>query len=866
MNIDDLKNIFEKEFKDYIVGIKLINNKNAEFDDFEFYNKELNEYLNSRNFKLYKHQAEALNLLYKNKNLIVTTPTASGKSHIFRLYIIDNILKYPNKTFLLIYPLRALLYDQYEKFEELIKDFENYTNKKLNIKMKFILGDLTYSEKEKIIRERPNLILTTIDNLHLYILKNHDKLFYFFRNLDLIVVDELHSYRGVFGTNAAYTFRRLVRLLKYFYKNNNFKILTLSATLRNPIEFAKNMFDLDFELIDKDYSNKYRKYIICLDPKSSSSRLLLKRSIRILLENNIKSLIFIESKKGVELLRLESQDLDKYNKIYTYKASYLREKRKEIEQKFKSGEYLILLTTSALELGIDIGEIRSVVNYGIPRDGISSIIQRFGRSGRISDSIDIMIFKKDALDFYYSTNINEFLDRIEKNKLDNIPLNLDNEKVIKRHLKYLINEFGRIDKSILNDLEKKYLEELEKENIVSKIKDLLFGKEYYKLNTQVIYSGLRNISDKVYYIVDLTKEEEEMIKRIKRKEGLIRIINMLKGKGKILEEMDEPAFYDYLLPGMVYYSSGKSIRITDYYNIDNVTFVFFRPEFSNIETSPIYYEDVKIINTIDKKVINDWEIYLGEIKVKKEFVGYIEKYKMGENYVQNINYYEKSINYEFNTKAIWIVIPERYQRELESIYYNFFLDKLKKYIEKKKYNINVDEILNFSSTISKDFFYEKYRGLASKKIKEIIGEFLERNYGIKDNILIFLVKKIVDYESSFRSGLHAIEHNIIKISPVVTFVDSQELGGYSYPIHPQTNKPTIFIYEGYESGVGLAEILYNNIEKLIKKSIISLNKCKCLDGCPRCVYSPKCGNYNEYLDKYSGRFIYKIFLNTKKSN
>ncbi|MFP3132466.1 MAG: Zn-binding domain-containing protein, partial [Candidatus Nanopusillus sp.] len=286
----------------------------------------------------------------------------------------------------------------------------------------------------------------------------------------------------------------------------------------------------------------------------------------------------------------------------------------------------------------------------------------------------------------------------------------------------------------------------------------------------------------------------------------------------------------------------------------------------NIETSPIYYEDVKIINTIDKKVINDWEIYLGEIKVKKEFVGYIEKYKMGENYMQNINYYEKSINYEFNTKAIWIIIPERYQRELESIYYNFFLDKLKKYIEKKKYNINVDEILNFSSTISKDFFYEKYRGLASKKIKEIIGEFLERNYRIKDNILVFLVKKIVDYESSFRSGLHAIEHNIIKISPVVTFVDSQELGGYSYPIHPQTNKPTIFIYEGYESGVGLAEILYNNIEKLIKKSIISLNKCKCLDGCPRCIYSPKCGNYNEYLDKYSGRFIYKIFLNTKISN
>ncbi|MGC9133379.1 MAG: DEAD/DEAH box helicase [Nanopusillaceae archaeon] len=860
MNIDDIKNKFVEEFKDHIVGIKLIENKDPIFEDFKFKNKELNDYLNSINFKLYKHQVEGLNLLYNNKNVIVTTPTASGKSHIFRLYIIDNILSYPNKTFLLIYPLRALLYDQYEKFDQLIKDFENFSGKKLNIKMKFILGDLTYSEKEKIIRERPNLILTTIDNLHLYLLKNHDKLFYFFKNLDLIVVDELHSYRGVFGTNSAYTFRRLIRLLKYFYKNNNFKILTLSATLKNPIEFAKKMFNLDFELIDKDYSKRYKRYIIAIDPKHSNSRLILKRAVRILLENNIKSLVFIESKKGVELLKFNITDIDKENKIYTYKASYLREKRKEIEEKFKNNEYLILITTSALELGIDIGEIKSVLNYGIPRDGISSVIQRFGRSGRISDGLNIMVFKKDALDFYYSTNIKEFFDRIEKNKLDNIPLNLDNEKIVKKHLLYLINEFGRIDENILNDIEKKYLKELENNGIVKKIKDPLFGKEYYKLNNQVIYSGLRNISDKIYYIVDLNKEEEEMIRRIKKKESLIRIINMLKGNRKILEEVDEYAFYEYLLPGMVYYSAGKTIRITDYYTINNITFVFFRPEVPYIETQPIYYEDVKIINTIDKKNVNDWEIYLGEIKVRKEYIGYIEKYKSGEEYLQNINYYDRSIVHEFNTKAIWIVIPEEYKKA-EDLYINYFKEKLEKYLKEKIYNIEIGEIYNFASTINKDYFYDKYRGLASKKIKEIIEEYLERNYKIKDKKLIFLIKKIVDYQSSFKSGLHAIEHNIIKISPIVTYIDSQELGGYSYPIHSQTNKPTIFIYEGYESGVGLAEILFNNIEKLIKKSVKSLFSCKCLDGCPRCIYSPKCGNYNEYLDKYSGRFIYKIFLN-----
>ncbi|BBL45465.1 ATP-dependent DNA helicase Hel308 [Nanobdella aerobiophila] len=863
MYIKDIKEKIEDELKDYIIDSKHLDKKDPLYQDFKFNNKEINEYLNYINFKLYKHQADALELLYKNKNLIITTPTASGKSHIFRLYIMDNIISHPSRTYLLIYPLRALLYDQYEKFEELIKNFEEYTGKKLNIKMRFILGDLTYNEKEKIIREKPNLILTTIDNLHLYLLKNHDKLFYFFKNLDLIVVDELHSYRGVFGTNSAYTFRRLIRILKYFYKNNIFKVLSLSATLKNPTDFAKKMFDLDFELIDQDYSKRYDRYIISIDPKSSNSRLILRKIIRILLENQLKSLVFIESKKGVELLKNDINEIDKYNKIYPYKASYLKNKRREIEYKFKNNEYIILLTTSALELGIDIGDISTVVNYGIPKDGISSVIQRFGRSGRLSEGLNIMIFKKDALDFYYSNNIKEFFNRIEKNKIDNIPLNLDNEKIIKKHLLYSINEFNRLDKDILSDIEKKYLEDLEKNDLITKIRDPIFGKEYYKIKENIVYSGLRNISDKIYYIVDVDKEEE-IIKRVKRRDSLIRMVNMLKGKGKVLEEMDEYAFYEYLLPGMVYYSGGKSIRIRDYYSIDNINFIFFRPELPYIETEPVFYEDVKIINTIGSKKIKDWDVYIGEIKVKKEYIGYIEKYRSGNDFMQNIKYYDKTIIHEFNTKAIWIILPEDYTKS-ENIYNEYFKEKLEEYIKNKNYNIDTGEIYNFASTINKDFFYEKYRGLATKKIKEIIEDYLNKNYNIKDKILEFLIKKIIDYQASFRSGIHAIEHNIIKISPIVTFVDSQELGGYSYPIHNQTNKPTIFIYEGYESGVGLSEILYNNIEKLIDRSIKSLYSCKCIDGCPRCIYSPKCGNYNEYLDKYSGRFIYKIFLNSKQS-
>lgn len=856
-----MKEIVEKikeELKDFIVGIDLIEEKEPFFEEFKFKNNILNEFLKNIDIKLYKHQKDALELLYNGKNTVVTTSTASGKSLIFRLYIIDNLLSYPNKTFLLIYPLRALLYDQLEKLEELIKNFENFYNKKINANIKIFLGDLKSKDKEKMIKERPNIILTTTDNLHLYLLKNHEKINYFLKNLDLIVVDELHSYKGIFGTNSSYVFRRLIRLLKYYYKNNYFKILALSATLSNPKEFAEKMFGEKFELINNDYSRRYKRYLIAIDPGSTNSRILLKKIIRILLENNIKSLVFIESRKGVELSKLYLDDLPNKDKIYTYKATYSREVRREIENKFKNGDYTILLTTSALELGIDIGDVKCVVNYGIPYDGISSILQRFGRSGRTSEGLNIIIFKKDSLDFFYSSNIKLFFDKIKKGKIEDVPLNLNNEKIVKNHLIYLIKEFGRLDISLLSDYERKILEKIEDIKIN---KDPFFGKYFASYEKPVIYTGLRNISDDIYYLLE--DIDENMIKRIKKRDTAIKIVNIMKSEGKIIEEMDNNGFFEYLLPGMVYYSRGKILRIKDYYKVENIGFVFSSIEYYFTETLPIVTEDVDIIEYYKNKKYGDFDIYYGKIKVVKEYLGYIEKYKVGENVYQNINYYDKTIKNEFITKSIWITIPEDYY-EIEKEHYNIFRSKLEKYINRKNYKIDINNIINFVSTINKEYIYEKYRGLTTKFIKDTINDFLKKYYNIEDKKLVFLLKKLVDSSTSFREGLHAIEHNIIKVSPIVTHIDSKELGGYSYPKHPMTGKPTIFIYEGFENGVGLSEILFEKIEELIKYSINILRSCKCLDGCPKCILSPKCGNYNEFLDKYAGRLIYRRFLKSIK--
>ncbi|MEM4757874.1 MAG: DEAD/DEAH box helicase [Nanopusillaceae archaeon] len=858
--MDKIIENLKQEFNDLIVGIKKIERKDPIFEDFKFFNDEIIEFLNKIDIKLYKHQKESLELLYNGKNVVVTTPTASGKSHIFRLYIIDNYLKNQNKTYLLIYPLRALLYDQFEKFQALINQFNSISKKKINLKFGILLGDLSYREKEKIIKDKPNVILTTIDNLHLFLLKNHGKMYYFFRNLDLIVVDELHSYRGVFGTNSAYVFRRLINLLSYLYKNNFFKFLALSATLKNPSNFAKKLFNLDFYVVDEDYSKRYDKWVIGIDTKNVGPKVILKRLIRVLLDKDIKSLVFLESKKGVEKYKMLIEDLEKSNLVFTYKASYLKDIRKEIEKKFKNNEYKILITTSALELGIDIGDVTAVANYGIPRDGIFSLIQRFGRSGRTSDGLNIIIFKKDALDLYYSSNFDELFEKIKRNDIEELPINLNNEKIREKHLLYMIQEFGRFPLDLLEEKDKKLLDKLIEKGYVRVIKDSLFGKEYLIPIKKVIYSGLRNISDKVYYLIDMS--DYEIIKNLKKEESAFKIVNMLKSKGRIIEEIDEAAFYEYLLPGMVYYSLGKSYRSISLNSVGNINFVIVQREESGIETEPVYNEEVRIIEKYNEKNIGDWKINLGLIEVNREYLGYLEKIKYGEDYIQNIIYYEDTIKRKFTTKAIWIEIPKEYEK-IEREYLENLKKKISKLISEKKYDVSFEELYNFSTTVVKDYFYDKYRGLASRKIKEIVENFL-KDLKIKDKKLVFYIKKLIDFQAAFRSGLHAIEHNIIKISPIVTYIDSKELGGFSYQIHFQTQKPTIFIYEGFENGVGLAEIIFENIEKLLKKSRESLISCKCLDGCPKCILSSKCGNFNEYLDKYSARLIYKKFFENMK--
>ncbi|AIJ04950.1 DEAD/DEAH box helicase domain protein [Methanocaldococcus bathoardescens] len=866
-----------------ILKIYKIPEKKGRFSNFKFKNKEVNELINALGFKLYLHQVKALKYLYNKKDVVVTTSTASGKSEIFRLAIFDNFLSNPNDRYLLIYPTRALINNQYEKFSMENELFYKITNKR--VKAEILTGDVSLEKRKEILKDKPNVLFTTPDMLHYQILKNHESYSWLLKNLKLLVVDELHVYRGVFGTNMVYVFKRLLKLLEKL--NNNPQILCLSATLRNPKEFAKLLFNRDFEVVDKSYNPSSRKYLTILEPKNLDNKQLLRRLIENLINNNIKTLVFFDTRKETEKLMRFLLNSNVFNRISTYKGTLPKYIREEVEEKFKNGEILGLLTTNALELGIDIGDLDAVINYGIPPDGIFSLIQRFGRAGRRNrEALNIIILRKDGLDYYYKENLNELYEKIRKGIIEYMPVNVTNRFVAKKHLHYLISELKIINWEELNDFEKEIAKELEKEGKVKIYKNLITNKIEIKIVKEPTYSSIRTASDESYYLIlDKPWIKNKLLN--KNQNEILKFINWLKIKGYVIEEVDKDEYFRSLLPGMPYFSRGRLFIAKDKLSFGKFNFIFADELdiFWDVEAQQKKEEEIDILDIYHKKNYKGIDIYHGKLRVRKIYSGFIVKGKNIDNFYQELlslkdngildaeielfkdffglNFisvrFKKEIIRDFETDGIWYVFPDNIRDVANEEFFEFL-----NVIEEDDLAISIYR----DRKLSRKELFPIYLGATTHYIKNVIKNRVKKHLNVKKDtkkveLLTYKIKKLIDSKDGIVGGLHAIEHNIIKITPIFTYIDSREIGGYSYERfnkNPFKDKAVIFIYDGNEGGFGLAEILYENAERLLNKSLEHLKNCNCIDGCPLCIYSTKCGTFNEFLDKWQAIRILKKLI------
>ena len=363
--------------------------------------------------RLYSHQAQALHAAWAGPT-IVTTGTASGKSMCFQLPTLDVLCRDAKARALYLYPSKALAQDQARALHAFGVD---------RVRQAIYDGD-TPREQRSAIRRRANVVLTNPDMLHVGILPNHRAWADFLSNLALVVVDEAHVYRGVFGSHVGNVLRRLRRVADAYGTEPRFVLA--SATIANPDELAERLTGLDdFTVIDEDGSPGNHRTIAMWNPPITDEKLATRRSplaeaadlLAELVSQGARTIVFMKSRKAVELMAkfatLALEDMghgELAQRIAPYRAGYTAQQRREIEHRLVEGELLGVVSTDALELGIDIGSLDAAICVTFPGT-VASLRQMWGRAGRRGRGLAVYVAGEDALDQFFCRHPDEFLDR-----------------------------------------------------------------------------------------------------------------------------------------------------------------------------------------------------------------------------------------------------------------------------------------------------------------------------------------------------------------------------------------------------------------------------------------------------------------------
>ena len=387
--------------------------------------------------ELYSHQVEAIDAALGGRHVVVATPTASGKSLCFHLPVLNALISDAEATSLFIYPTKALSRDQEHNLRELMSDAG------LRAGATVYDGD-TPADARRAARERCRVVLTNPDMLHAGILPNHARWASLFQGLRYVVLDELHTYRGVFGSHMAHVLARLRRVARFHGSDPIF--ISATATIGNPREHAARLIGVvpeDVCLVDQSGAPRSTREVYIYNPPVVNEELgvrasTLKQSVNLaadLVRAKVPTIVFGPSRNSVEImlkyLRARVGDVAGSDAIMAYRGGYLPERRRAIEAGLRNGEVLCVVATNALELGIDIGDLDAVVCAGYP-GSVAGTWQRFGRAGRRGDtSIAVLVCSSNSLDQYLAREPQYLLDsNAEEARID--PSNVE---VLIQHLK-----------------------------------------------------------------------------------------------------------------------------------------------------------------------------------------------------------------------------------------------------------------------------------------------------------------------------------------------------------------------------------------------------------------------------------------------
>ena len=375
--------------------------------------------------RLYSHQAESLTSCRKGENVVVATPTASGKSLIYNLALVELLNQEAAGHGLYLFPLKALAQDQYQAFRALNQKLP----RELQLEAAVYDGDTPSSQRRRIKENLPSLLISNPDMLHLGFLPFHQQWESFFRNLRLVVIDEIHTYRGIFGSHVVQILRRLQRVCRLYGSQPGY--ILLSATIENARDFARRLTGLEFRAVEQNGAPQAGRHFFFVNPDISATTVAARLFVKAL-QSNLKTIAFTQARKLTEIIHMNVAEAAPAlaSKVSSYRAGFLAEERRDIEQGLASGSVAGVISTSALEMGIDIGGLDACILVGYPGTIINTW-QRSGRGGRgRSDSLVILIAQPDALDQYFMRHPADFFQR----PFEAAVVDPDNPEVLDAHL------------------------------------------------------------------------------------------------------------------------------------------------------------------------------------------------------------------------------------------------------------------------------------------------------------------------------------------------------------------------------------------------------------------------------------------------
>lgn len=696
--------------------------------------------------QLYSHQALAMDIIRAGRDVVVTTPTASGKTLIYNLPFLERHLSDPEATALYLFPLKALAQDQKKALESLTVHWPGEARPTVAL----YDGDTPDYQRAKIRRNPPNVLITNPEMLHLGILPYHESWTTFLASLAFVVLDEAHTYRGIFGAHMAGVLQRLGRVCRRYNARPVHVLCT--ATVGNPAQLGQLLLGTPEPpaVVAESGAPRGRRHMIMMDPLESPSTLAI-QLLKGALKRGLRTIVYCRSRRMTELISLwATQKAGEYKgRISAYRAGFLPEERRDIEARMASGQLLAVVSTSALELGIDIGSLDVCILVGYP-GSVMQTLQRGGRVGRKGqESAVFLVGGEDALDQFFIRNPEEFFRRPPENAV----LNPDNAVILSRHVECAASEIPlRKDEEWTKrpavQTEIRALQEEGKLLESADGRELLAARKRPQRDVSLRSSGVS------FQIVDTDKNVIGVIDAHRAfRETHEGAVYLHHGRSYVISKLDAGARLAYAVPREVkWHTNVRSTKSTEILSV---------------------YTEGRVFNM---------PVCFGRLRVTDQITGY-ERRLNGSMQLMDIMPLEMPAQV-FETEGLWYVIPDEIRHKVEDGFYHFM------------------------------------------------------------------------------GSIHALEHVSIGLMPLLIMADRNDLGGISIPMHPQVGSAAVFVYDGLPGGAGLTAGAFPRLADLLLGVRQTLMTCPCLNGCPSCIQSPKCGSGNRPLDKQGALFLVNEIIGT----